>query len=285
MPIKRSLVLAVLASLCFSWTAAAQTASGQFSSKELDVEIQGAYSYWDKSGGFDDAQNIKVVVSNAKFRAEFIDRWYDRRYVISELFADEEVKVVHFEFSADGRYRGYSYYFGSGDGCGYCFDSTVGSTVRVAGGRLAGKITSPAKDGSVSFAIEFDVPIPQKTWGEPLPAGGGDLAKIYAAYHTALEAKDVKTLKGLTDARYNQRLAEHEKAGDLQEYLEYRWEDVHMRLANIKVTGGFVRGDYAVLLIEGSNPIFDNLSGDAIFTREGGTWRMGDELLQIGKRQ
>ena len=44
--------------------------------------------------------------------------------------ADDESKVVTFEFDADGKYRGLSYYFGPGVGCGFCYDSKVGSTVR-----------------------------------------------------------------------------------------------------------------------------------------------------------
>jgi hypothetical protein len=270
--------------LAFALPAAAQTASGKFASKRITLDIAGAYSYWEKSGGTDAAQTIKVAVSNAPIRADMIDRWYDRGHVMRSLFADDEVKVVHFEFTSDGRYRGYSYYFESGDGCGYCFDSKVKSTVRAAGGRLQGKISWDARDSNVTFDVDFNVPIPEKIWGDALPAGGGELSKIYATYRKALEAKDVKGLRAVVDSRYKQRLAEHEKQGDVDDYLDFRWDDVHLRQTAVKIVGGFVRGERAVLLVDGSSKILDRLHGDVIFTREGGVWLVSDELFQLGAR-
>ena len=111
--------------------AAGQTASGHFSGRTLDVPIAGAYSYWDAASGGKD-RVVKVVVSNAEFRAELLDDWQDRRAAIREFFTSDSVKIVTFDFDADGKYRGYSYYFASGDGCGWCYDSTVRPTVRGA---------------------------------------------------------------------------------------------------------------------------------------------------------
>lgn len=276
--------LVLLLSSALAAAAVAQPASGKFVSKQLSLDIGGAYGFWDKGGGFDNGPIIKVAVSNAEFTAEMFDRWYDRASAIHDLFVDDEVKVVYFEFTADGKYQGYSYYFASGDGCGYCFDSKVKSTVRASGGRLQGEISSAPGDKSVTFEVDFNVAIPDKTWGEPLPAGGGEQAKAYAAYRKALAAGDVSALKAITDTRFKQRLAQHETDGDITDYVEYRWDEVHMRQTTTKIVGGFVRGDHAVLLVDASSKLFDNLYGDVILTREGGVWLVSDELFQIGKR-
>ena len=52
---------------------------------------------------------------------------------------DKETAVVYVEFKPDGAYRGPSYYFAQGNGCGYCGGNLgVTSTVKLAGGRIAG---------------------------------------------------------------------------------------------------------------------------------------------------
>lgn len=214
----------------------AQTASGTFMGRTLTLDIAGAYSYWDRSGDSQD-RVIKVVVSNAEFKAALLDDWYDRQSAVHDLFVDDRVKIVTFDFDPDGRYRGYSYYFGSGDGCGWCYDSAVRSTVRGAGGRLNGSIafTGP---GAVAFEIRFDVPIPDKAWGDALPAGGGAPGRAYLGYHKALAASDATALTAVSDDRGKGLLDKHEKQGDLARYLDFRWDDMHYRMQNVTIVGG-----------------------------------------------
>ena len=63
---------------------------------------------------------------------------WDRRHVIDDYFRDEETLVAYFHFGKDGKYKGMSYYFASGDGCGFCYDGTVQSTVKIEKGRIDG---------------------------------------------------------------------------------------------------------------------------------------------------
>jgi hypothetical protein len=49
------------------------------------------------------------------------------------------------------------------------------------------------------------------------------------------------------------------------------------------VVGGYVRGDHAVILFDGSG-LFDALHGEVILHRAGNTWLVADELVQIGQR-
>lgn len=263
--------------------AAAQTASGRFASRTLEVPLAGAYSYWDRASGGNDLV-VKVAVSNAEFRADLLDDWHDRGAAVHEFFASDSVKVVYFDFDAAGKYRGYSYYFAPGDGCGWCYDSTVRSTVRGANGRLSGNITFDGGSGAVAFDVKFDVPIPAKTWGQALPAGGGDPGRIFLAYHKALAASDANALKAVLDRHGKDVLSKHQTQGDLADYLDYRWNEMHYRMQSVRVVGGFVRGDHAVVLFDGSSKLFDALHREVILRRDGGSWLVADELVQIGKR-
>jgi hypothetical protein len=263
--------------------AAEHSASGQFSGSKLKFNIEDAYGFWAKGGVGGDDPVIRVAVSNSGLDAEFFDGWYDRQYAIGQFIVDDENKVVYFDFNADGKYRGLSYYFGSGDGCGYCYDSKVRSTVRVEGGRLKGKLAFTASDDPVAFDIDFDVAVPSKVWGDALPRDGGDPGRAYLAYHKAIAAQDPKAVAAAVDAHGKEGIAKFQKQGKLKGFLEYRWDDVHHGMKNVSIVGGFVRGDRAIVLYDGSSTI-ERMHGEAKMRREGGVWLFNNELLQVGSR-
>jgi hypothetical protein len=285
MPLRPAFLLcALLASAALaaaSDTPAPGKASGTFEDKKWKLDIAGAYAFWDKSAGSDD-EVIQVAVSNSGFASDALDGFFDRQHAINSLFADDETKVVFFEFDERGKYRGLSYYFESGDGCGYCFDSSVKSTVRAAGGRLQGKLAYAGDDRQ--FQIELDVPIPSKTWGEPLPSNGGAPGKAFLAYHAALEKRDEKAISQIVDADYREQLKKYEGKGKLDAYLDYRWHDEHTEMKTIRITGGFEKGDRAVVLFDGSNGYIDHLYGEALLRREGGQWLVDCDMVEVGTR-
>jgi hypothetical protein len=258
------------------------TASGKFEDRKFKIQIAGAYAFWGKTGGFGDDPVIQVAVSNAEFKASAFDAYYDRASAISSRFKDEETKVVYFEFDGSGKYMGLSYYFESGDGCGFCYDSKVKSTVKAAGGRLAGTISY--KDDDRLFDVTFDVQIPPTAWGDPLPKDGGAPGKAWLAYHAALEEKDKKAIYALLDADMKARWTKNEKDGDLDGYIEYLWHDQHTSLKTIHITGGFVRGDRAVVLFTGSSTFIDHLYGEALLRQEGGAWLVHTDMVDVGER-
>src|SRR5262245_31124586 len=202
-------------------TPAPGEASGKFADKTWTVPISGAYAFRSKTCGLGEDEVICVAVSNAKFLPDAIDAHYDRQHAINTYFADDETKVVYFEFDDSGKYRGLSYYFESGVGCGFCYDPTVKSTVRTANGRLKGDLSF--KDDRREFQIALDVPIPAKTWGEPLPKDGGPPGKAFLAYHDALEKRDKKALYAIADADVKARYQKYEKQGKLDGYFDYLW--------------------------------------------------------------
>lgn len=79
-------------------------------------------------------------------------------------------------------------------------------------------------------------------------------------------------------------MAKHQNQGDLAEYLDYRWSDIHYRMESVAIVGGYVRGERAVILFDGSSRLFEALHGEVLLRRAGNRWLVGDELVQIGKR-
>src|ERR1043166_7871981 len=111
----------------------APQASGKFKGSRYSFDVTGAYAFWSHSA--EDGPLIEVAVSNDAFRTEAFDAFYDPKPVIDTNFVDEKTGVVYFQFEPNGKYHGLHYYLGSGDGCGFCSDPKVKSTVRIAGNR------------------------------------------------------------------------------------------------------------------------------------------------------
>jgi len=254
------------------------SASGRFEDHQRKLDVHGAYAFRDKTQGLGDEPMIRVAVSNSEFVPAALDEHYDRGHAINTLFVDDETKVVYFEFDESGKYHGLSYYFESGDGCGYCFDSGVKSTVRASGGRLKGELSYRGDDRQ--FQVTLDVPLPPKAWGDALPKDGGAPGKALLAYHAALEKRDKKALYALFDAARKSLYTEYEKGGKLDGYLDYLWHDEHTDLKSVNITGGFIRGDRAVILFDASNPFIEALHGEALLRQEDGAWRIVKESFR-----
>ena len=258
------------------------TASGTFDDHKVELKIASAYAFRDRSAGTDDSRVIQVAVSNSKFAPGALDDYYDRRQAINTLFADADSRVVYFELDDAGRYHGLSYYFGPGDGCGYCFDSSVKSTVKAVDGRLQGELSYKGSDRR--FEIRLDVPIPPKEWGDSLPKDGGEPGKAYLAYHRALERRDKKELYALLDSEEKKRWEKYNAEGKVDEWLDFRWKEEHTELTSVRITGGYVNGDRAVVLFDGRNGYVDALHGEAQLRREGGAWLVGGDMVSVGAR-
>lgn len=250
----------------------AQQASGKVESKGWTFEARGAYAF-PAEVGFDDEPGIKVAISNAGFLVEALDRDYDREHMIDTFFRDDETLVAYFQFSKTGAYKGVSYYFGSGDGCGFCYDGSVQSTVKVEKGRIHGTLKLAGKPDDLQFDLRFDVPIAPTDYGTALPAGGGDPGKAYAALHTAIVAWDYPAAKPYFSEEVQAGYGEH--AEEIVQSFRKDHPD-----KSYKIVRGFVRGDRALLLIEGETS-YSKVKTEAQMVREKGTWRLVSEVLQI----
>jgi hypothetical protein len=253
--------------------AQAPQAKGKFTSKSWEFESTGAYAYPGEVG-FEDEQGILVAVSNAEFAADFLDRYWDRQDAIDRRFAGEGTFIVTFQFAEDGAYQGMSYSFGSGDGCGHCYASETVSTVKISGGRLRGKIALAPKPGETSWDLDLDVPVaPAADHGTPLPDGGGEVGAAYATYDKALKERDAYTLGTMFTEKMAAALAANPD-GVIKE-----WREDHPD-TSYRVVKGFLRGERALLVIDGEMEMWGKVDVETHFHKEGGAWKVVDEMKQ-----
>src|SRR5215472_12084608 len=194
-----------------------ETVKGSFKSKTVALQAKSAIAYRGKSF-LDDGEALIVVVTNARVHPEALAEYYDRRRVVEKRIRDEETGVVYFEFRRDGSYRGLSYYFAPGNGCGFC-TSEVASTVKLASGRLAGNLKGTEKERS--FDLTIDVPLMSDDHGPTLPPDGGPPGAAYLAYHAALVKRDGAALKPLLSEDRQQTWIGAEKKGELDGFIDY----------------------------------------------------------------
>jgi hypothetical protein len=253
--------------------AAKEAASGKFEGREWTFEAHGAYAFPGEVG-MDDEPGILVAVSNGTFSSpERLDVIWDRQYVIDTFLRDENTLIVYFHFGKDAKYKGMSYYFASGDGCGFCYNGNVKSTVKIEKGRIFGQLSLAEEPNEAFWDITFDAPVAPSDYGTPLPAGGGEQGKIYAAYHAALNGDTPAALKPMLDAE-DQALLESDGKATLSDKRE-----VHPT-KSYEVTKGFVKGDHALLLVEGETEIM-KVENEVHLVKIDGTWRVYNEIQQV----
>jgi hypothetical protein len=253
------------------------TVKGSFKSKTVTLQAKSAIAYRGKSF-LDSREALIVVVTNARVHPEALAEYYDRRRVVEKRIRDDETGVVYIEFRPDGSYRGLSYYFAQGNGCGFC-TSEVASTMKLANGRLTGNLKGTEKDRAFEFAL--DVPLMSDDHGATLPADGGAPGAIYLAYHEALVKRDRARLKSLLSDDRQQTWSNAEKKGQLDGFIDYLASEHPEK--SVRITKGYAKGDTAVLLVTGDS-VAGKLIGEVLLMRENNTWRVDDELMELELR-
>lgn len=256
---------------------APDTVKGSFKSRSITLQAKSAIAYRGKSF-LDDGEALIVVVTNARVHPDALAEYYDRRRVVEKRIRDQETGVVYFEFRRDGSYRGLSYYFAQGNGCGFC-TSEVASTVKLAAGKLAGNLKGTEKDRP--FDLTVDVPLMSDDHGAALPADGGAPGATYHAYHTALVKRDRAALKPLLSTDRRETWAEAEKKGQLDAFIDYLVSEHPEK--SVRITKGYSKGDTAVLLVAGES-VAGKLIGEVLLMRESNAWRVDDELMELERK-
>lgn len=250
------------------------TVKGSFKSKGITLQAKSAIAYRGKSFlGGDDA--LIVVVTNARVHPDALAEYYDRRRVVEKRIKDDETGVVYLEFRPNGSYRGLSYYFAPGNGCGFC-SSEVASTVRLSDGKLSGNLKGTEKERP--FDLTIDVPLMSDDHGVMLPADGGEPGAAYRAYDAALVKRDRAALRPLLSADRQQTWVDAQKQGQLDAFIDYLASEHPDK--SLRVTKGFVKGNTAVLLVAGESPA-GKLVGEALLMRENDVWHVDDELMEL----
>jgi hypothetical protein len=277
---KTLLVVAALASwLGPAMAAGTYSSSGSFRSKTIDMPVVSAMAFRGKSL-IDKSDVIVVAVTNAKMHVDVLAGYYDRRRAVDKRINDSDTPVVFFEFKPDASYKGYSFYFASGNGCGYCGGNMgIKSTIKLANGRLAGTLKGTDTDRDFNLAI--DLPVESDDHGAPLPPDGGAPGKAYRDYHDALVKRDAKALRLLLSDFRREYFAEATKHGKSDEYMKLLAEGHPSK--SVRITKGFTNGKAAVLLIDGESSTI-RLTGEVVLVNQAGTWRVEDELTDIVMR-
>jgi hypothetical protein len=248
-------------------------ASGTFKSQGITMEVKSAIAYRGKSL-FDKKDALMVAITNAQMKDGIAD-YYDRRLALDKRIKDSETGVVYLEFRPDGVYRGLSYYFASGNGCGFCSGDTM-SSVKLANGRLAGSLQSNEKDRTVN--VTLDVPVLSDDHGTALAGDGGAPGAAYLAYHAALSKRDAAALKKAVSADLRETMAGAEKKNDVDGFM--RWLALEHPDKAVRISKGYVKGDRAVLVIAGESSA-GKLAGEALLVKEGNGWRVDDEMTDV----
>lgn len=276
---KRILAVATLATCAVSAFAAevAPSADGSFRSQTFTMPVSTAMAFRGKSI-LDKTDVIVVAITNGDIRVDWFATFFDRRRAIERRLKDKETAVVYLEFKPDGAYRGLSYYFAKGNGCGYCGGGgDVTSTVKLASGKLAGSLKSKDQTTRV-FDVVFSVPITPDDHGPPLPAYGGAPGKAYLGYHPALVKRDAKALRPFLSDELRESLADAEKRGRAAAEMNYLAKEHPGK--SVQITKGFSKGNQAVLLIDGESST-SKLTGEVVLVNQGGSWRVDDELIDV----
>lgn len=267
------LLLAALTAPGFAQTPAA--AKGTFSSRGATFKVAGGVAFHGKSSLDGETPVIVVAISNTGLNAEAIGDFVDRRRAIERLVRDDETPVVYLEFTPEGRWRGLSYYFASGNGCAFC-TSEVASGVTLAGGRLAGAIKGTEADRP--FDVTLDLPILSDDHGTALPAGGGAPGQAYLAYHAALRKPDAAAIEPLLSPGNREVFARAKKNDDVAGYLSYLTEK--HQLTSVRITSGWATAAKASLLVAGESSL-GKVAGEVFLVNANGVWGVDEELLDL----
>jgi hypothetical protein len=264
----------LVAHLHASPAAAGDGVGGSFRSGEIVLEPVGAVAFRGKAT-LDGAEAIVVAVSNMRFKPEALADYADRRLAIDRRFKDDRTGVVYLEFRPNGQYRGLSYYFAPGNGCGYC-SGEVTSTAKLANGRIVGSLRNAEKDRP--FDLALDVAILPDAHGAALPADGGAPGRAFLAYDAALARRDLAALKRTLSAGALEPWARAEAAGQVGRYVDSMAEDHPDK--GTRVTGGYAGNEKAVVLFAGDSAA-GKVRGEALLVREKDGWRVDDELMAL----
>jgi hypothetical protein len=253
------------------------TATGAFTSQAVTLNAKSAIAFAGKSF-VEPGDALIVAVFSARVNAAAIAAYADRRRVIDNRIRDGETAVVYFEFAPDGTYRGLSYDFGPGNGCGFCAGD-VKSTAKLANGKLSGRLSGAQKDRAVDITLVATV-LPDDH-GIMLPADGGAPGKVYLAYHAALVNGDRAALKPLLAPDQRRYWDESEKSGRLGAFVDALAEAHPAK--SLQITQARAKGDQALLQVAGEAPA-GRVVGEVLLVKEGDAWRVDDEITEIVAR-
>jgi predicted SnoaL-like aldol condensation-catalyzing enzyme len=249
------------------------SAKGMFKSQGVTMEVRSAIAYRGKSF-FDKKDALIVAITNAQMTDGIAD-YYDRRLALDKRIKDAQTGVVYLEFKPDGAFRGFSYYFGTGNGCGFCSGEPM-SSVKLSNGRLAGSVQSTEKERTMN--VTLDLPVLSDDHGPALAADGGAPGAVYLAYDTALKKRDAAAVRTALSADLRDTMAQAEKKNDFDGFVRWLLRDHPDK--SVRIVKGYAKGDTAVLVVSGESSA-GKVAGEVMMRKEDGRWRVDDEMTDV----
>ncbi len=130
--------------------------------------------------------------------------------------------------------------------------------------------------GEMAAAVAAAPPPPK---GEPLPAGGGEIGKVYMANFDAMRKGDIDVLMATAAADTRKQMEAARKEPDFPAMLEMMKA---FAPTSIKITGGQDFGNTAELTLEGSDDDGTKSTGTAQMAKEGGAWKVVKTSMKSG---
>jgi hypothetical protein len=263
----------LLGLLVSSAAGAEDRAVGRFVGSNWNFELGSAYAFpGDELLG--DGRGILLALTNAGLNEGWLSAWKDRRWVLDHLIADSDEEnaklVVYLGFDTKGKLEGFSWYFGSGDGCGFCSNGAIVSTVKIAGGRLVGTIKGGDDDFSID--VDLDIPVQDERPGKPA-AADSDPAKAFLTFQSQLAAAEYGGLWAQLDSEWQDILKDR-----TPEQLETFYSNLGRDKLPPEVTVRevFIDGDRALVVYSGTASYGGKVQGEARMDREDGVWKYDD---------
>src|ERR1041385_67786 len=262
-------ILALLA-LCASSAFAADVAKGNFHFGPVKFEPVDAIAY--QVDGKDNKPVTIVVFTDFKIdRQGVMDAINTASALIDQLNDSGKGNFVLARFTAPNR-CGLGGLVGNGAkqiDLGDSFAAKVSQGVA----RVAGECstTTPGKmfDDAYDFHLVFDQPLMTIPKPSPLPAGGGDPGKTYAALVKAIQDADWNA--AYQHLRSDEVRSPKPKPSEMKEYFH----DVGLNYPKtVNVTGGLIKGDRAHLEIKGTNYEDKKIHGTVVMRKFGENWRV-----------
>jgi hypothetical protein len=217
--------------------AAAYTVRDQFNPRQTQVEIVLSTKPVDAAKAVADIVPHTTVINDAALK--------DTNYVLVWINGDGAVSM-NATFS-----KTMTQYIERTGGSSFKAELATNTADKVAG-RIFTTAPVKTRDGTTySVDLTFSAPITKPPAGTPLAAGGGDPGKALTAFFAARDKKDWPALKAVLSPAATSRFVksyndDKENLTDMLDTLNF-W----LPVKDVKITGGTLRGDSAILDVEG----------------------------------
>lgn len=247
--------------------------------------------YFTEPNTFDEAKQDRVLVfSSVALDKVAIGRAEDKEDAIRDqvweakdgarvqLSINDENEVWAMQFNAGGTSLSQS---GSGIGAltlvGKSTDGLSG-TFKLEGDAddLTCDLHFGVAAGETAAAAAAAPPLPK---GKPIPAGGGELGKVYMANFNAMRKGDIEGLLATAGAETRGQMEEARKDPDFPKMLEMMKA---FAPTSIRITGGQDFGDTAELTLEGTDESGAKSTGTAAMVKESGAWKVVKTSMKSG---